>query len=87
MKLKRPGIASFKKIREAAGLTQKEIADLTGVSQTWVNHFENDSPSYLARTYLAVFYTLMAKEVHMENDLFLEVQTYAQEKNINYTAT
>ena len=87
MKLKRPGISSFKKIREAVGLTQKEIAELTGVSQAWVNHFENDSPSYLARTYLAVFYTLMAKEVHMENDLFLEVQTYAQEKNINYPAT
>lgn len=87
MKFKRPGITSFRKIREESGLTQKDISDLTGVSQTWVHHFENDSPSYLARTYLAVFYTLMAKEVHMENELFLEVQNYAKEKDLNYPAT
>ena len=87
MKLKRPGITSFRKIREASGLTQKDISVLTGVSQTWIHHFENDSPSYLARTYLAVFYTLIAKELHMEDELFLEVRKYATEKDFNHSAT
>lgn len=82
----RKALTPFKEIREASGLSVDQISELTGVSRGWIYQFENQKPNFYARVYLAVFYTIMASKLGMDETLFREVQIYGQEATANYKA-
>ena len=80
MYIRRPKIGCFRTIREASGLTGKDLAKMIHVSPSMVYSFENAtrSPRGVATIKLAVLYSRIAQEVGMEDDLWEEVRQDAR---------
>ncbi len=79
-----PELSVIKKLRKKAGLTQKQLARLTGLSQSYINKIENriaEPPYNVAKRIIELLENNINKEFNVKS-LMTKIRTINQNKRI-----